>query len=72
MELHPDVKAIEALVKMLRRHGVTEFEGNGLKMRIDAAEPKAKNGTASSDVQSEQEMSEQDLLLWSSGAVDGN
>lgn len=67
----PDVKQLEALIKMLRKHGVVEFEGHDLKLRIDPPnEP--KNGTADKPSQ-DPSLTDEDLLLWSSaGYTDGN
>lgn len=64
----PNVKELEALIKMLRRHGVSDFEGHGLKLRIDTPIEKPKNGTASNDkIESDAEMTDEELLLWSAG-----
>lgn len=63
----PNVKELEALIKMLRRHGVSEFEGHGLKMRIDTPLPQQpKNGTTDK-VESEPTLSDEDIMLWSAG-----
>lgn len=51
---------------MLRKQGVTEFEGHGLKLRIDAPVEKPKNGITDK-VESDQELDEESLLLWSAG-----
>lgn len=68
----PNVKELEALIKMLRRHGVSDFEGHGLKLRIDAPIEKPKNGTASNDkIESDGELDEDSLLFWSSGVSNG-
>lgn len=57
---------------MLRRHGVSDFEGHGLKLRIDAPIEKPKNGTASNDkIESDGELDEDSLLFWSSGVSNG-
>ena len=64
----PNVKELEALIKMLRRHGVSDFEGHGLKLRIDAPDSKAKNGTASEEkIETDDSMTDEALLLWSAG-----
>jgi hypothetical protein len=63
----PNVKELEALIKMLRKNGVTEFEGHGLKLRVDAPDVKPKNGTASEAPQGDDELSQEDLLFWSAG-----
>lgn len=61
----PNVKDVEALVKMLRKHGVTDFKANGLELRIEPADEKAKNGTASDKLISEDVVDEEALLFWS-------
>lgn len=65
----PNVKELEALIKMLRKNGVTEFEGHGLKLRVDAPEAKAKNGTADEKPAGETELDEDAMLFWSAQGV---
>ena len=60
----PNVKELEALIKMLRRHGVAEFEGHGLKLRIDAPDEKPKNGNTDK-VETDPQIDEEALLFWS-------
>jgi len=65
----PNVKELEALIKMLRKNGVTEFEGHGLKLRVNEPDSKAKNGTADSNIETDSEPSQDDLLFWSAGNI---
>jgi hypothetical protein len=65
-----EIKDVEKLLKMLRKQGVLEFEGMGCKVRLgelpseQAYEPETKP-------QAMPEMSDEDLLMWSSGATNG-
>ena len=65
----PNVKELEALIKMLRKNGVTEFEGHGLKLRVDAPDVKPKNGTASETTADEGQLTEEEALFWSAGNI---
>lgn len=65
----PNVKDLEALIKMLRKNGVTEFEGHGLKLRVNEPDSKAKNGTADGKLETDPEPSDDELLFWSAGNI---
>lgn len=68
----PNVKDLETLVKMLRKHGVTSFEGHGLKLEIEPAEQKPISAQQDKAAQADSGPTEDELLLWSVRAADGN
>jgi hypothetical protein len=60
------LKELEALVKMCRKHGVRSIEVDGIKMLIE--EPDLpKSSEAASDPKTEQPLTDEQLLFWSSG-----
>lgn len=65
----PNVKELEALIKMLRKQGVTSFEGHGLRLEIEPADTKPSKGQSSDQPASDESLSDEDALFWS---VSGN
>jgi hypothetical protein len=70
----PNVKELETLVKMLRKHGVTSFEGHGLKLLIDP--PELRTAQPSNDKIDDLSpfagLTDEQILMYSVRDQDGN
>lgn len=62
-------KRLEKLIKLCRKHGVLEFEGDGLKLKLnpDRSIQKSKKTKDTPEETPSQPFSDQELMFWSSG-----
>ena len=58
------LKELEALVKMCNKHGVSNIEIDGIKMRLAGAE-NLKTELPDSKPSTPDQYSEEDILMWS-------
>lgn len=66
-----DMKEIKKMLQMLRGQGVTEFKGMGIEVKLGALPEEQVYEPEAKPAQAEPEMSDMDLLMWSSGASNG-
>jgi len=65
-----NLKDLENVVKLCKKHGVRNIEVDGIKMQIEEV-LEAKNGTAKEEASDANKYSEEELLMWSAGALNG-
>lgn len=62
------VKDLEAVLKVCRKHGVTQFTADGLTLHLEAV-PQDKPSDAPSDKIVADTVSDEDILFWSTGGA---
>lgn len=64
------LKELEKLVQMCNKHGVSDIEVDGIKLKLNGA-PDAKNGTTSNDkIETPDQYTDEQILMWSAAQAD--
>lgn len=67
-----DLKNLEAMIKLCKKHGVTEVTCDGISLKLDISHPAVKRGRKRKSIENadefltENQMTEEQLLSWSS------
>lgn len=62
------VKDLEAVLKVCRKHGVTQFTADGLTLHLEAV-PQDKHSDTPADKIPTEAVSDDDILFWSTGGA---
>lgn len=61
-----NLKELDALLKVCRKHGVTIISADGLQLTIGDAPAKSKDAEGKDNIETPDTLSEEELLFWSS------
>jgi len=61
------LKELEALLKMLRKFGVSEFSDNGVSLKLLADIPQKLKPGKEENIQTDKTYTDEDVMLWSAG-----